>query len=201
MKKLIILISLILLTSKAQAVLLEAKPFRDLVSVLQNTTFTYTETGMAFGFNTIKSCVFTSDQMVVIKNYCFPKRNYPAKGYTIISAKFGMVELYQEQLTEDLLKRDIRIDAFPEAIRPYLKDSLGKITLAELNKIIETLHYKYGPACWSTNFSFYTEGPDVACNAGDILDFEAWANETQTLTADQKGWLTLIDQLENQFKD
>lgn len=201
MKKLLATLLIILSTASAEATLLEAKPFRDLVAVLQSTELKYTETGMAFGFISIKSCVYTSEDMIVLKNYCFPKKNYPAKGYTIISPKFGIIDLYHEQLSEEILKRDVRIDVFPEPLAPYVKGSLKNLTLADINKIIETTHYKYGPACWSTNFSFYTEGPEVKCNASEVTDFDNWALETQTLLADQKAWLTLIDQLETQFKE
>jgi hypothetical protein len=90
---------------------------------------------------------------------------------------------------------------FPEPLAPFVKGSLKNLTLADINKIIETTHYKYGPACWSTNFSFYTETAEAKCNVptANVVDFELWSTETQTLTADQKAWLTLIDQLETQF--
>lgn len=201
MKKILATLFIILSTASAEANLLEAKPFRDLMAVVQSTDLKYTETGMAFGFISIKSCVYTSENMIVLKNYCFPKKNYPAKGYTIISPKFGIIDLYHEQLSEEILKRDVRIDVFPEPLAPYVKGSLKNLTLADINKIVETTHYKYGPACWSTNFSFYTEAPEAKCNTSEVTDFEAWALETQTLLADQKAWLTLIDQLEAQFKE
>lgn len=201
MKKLLATLFVILSTASAEATLLEAKPFRDLLSVIQSTDLKYTETGMAFGFISIKSCVYTSEEMIVLKNYCFPKKNYPAKGYTIISPKFGIIGLYHEQLSAEILKRDIAIDVFPEPLAPYVKGSLKNLSLADINKILETTHYKYGPACWSTNFSYYTETAEAKCNAGDVVDFENWALETQTLTADQKAWLTLIDQLETKFKE
>lgn len=203
MKKLLATLLIILSTASAEATLLEAKPFRDLLQVIQTTDLKYTETGMAFGYNTIKSCVYTSDSLIVIKNYCFPKRNYPAKGYTFISPKFGLIDLYHEQLDVDLLKRDVRLEVFPEPLAPFVKGSLKNLTLADINKIIETTHYKYGPSCWSTNYSFYTNKEEAKCNVptADVVDFDLWATETQTLTADQKAWLTLIDQLESQFKE
>lgn len=201
MKKILATLFVILSTATAEATLLEAKPFRDLLAVLQSTDLKYTETGMAFGYISIKSCVYTSENMIVLKNYCFPKKNYPAKGYTIISPKFGIVDLYHEQLSPEILKRDVRIDVFPQPLAPYVQGSLKNLTLSDINKIIETTHYKYGPACWSTNFSFYTEAAEVKCNVNEVNDFDAWALETQTLTADQKAWLTLIDQLEAQFKE
>lgn len=199
MKKLIQFIAICFLSINAHAVLLEAKPVKDLLAEIDATRFKYTETGMAFGFATIKSCVYTSPNMIVIKNYCSPKKDYPAKGYTIISKKFGLIEFYQEEVSDTLLKRDVRIDEFPETIAPYVKANLSNQKLGAINNFLETMNNKLDPACWSTNFSFYTEIPDVNCYKTDIAEYPAWAEETQTLLADQKTWLQLIKDLETKF--
>ncbi len=199
MKTLIQLITICLLSINAHAVLLEAKPVKDLMATIDATSFKYTETGMAFGFATIKSCVYTSPDMIVIKNYCSPKKDYPAKGYTIISKKFGLIEFYQEEVSEVMLKRDVRIDGFPEMIAPYVKANLSGQKLPAINNFLETMNGIMDPACWSTNYSFYTETPDVNCYRTDIAEYPAWAEETQTLLADQKTWLQLIKDLETKF--
>jgi hypothetical protein len=201
MKKLVILISSLFFAAQLQAQQLEAKPFKEVVEAIQTTSFKFTEVGMAFGFETIKSCIYTSEQMIVIKNYCFPKREYPAKGYTIISPKFGLIELYQENLA-DVLKRDIRLDAFPEIMRDYINGPLSQMKLVEINKVLEKIYYRFAPACWSTNFSQNTEGPEASCNGGtDINNFKPWADETQAVLLNEKAWLELVEQLETQFKD
>lgn len=199
MKTLIQLITICLLSINAHAVLLEAKPVKDLMATIDATSFKYSETGMAFGFATIKSCVYTSRDMIVIKNYCSPKKDYPAKGYTIISKQFGLIEFYQEEVSETILKRDVRIDGFPEMIAPYVKADLSKQKLPAINNFLETMSNTMDPACWSTNYSFYTEIPEANCYKTDIAEYPAWAEETQTLLADQKTWLQLIKDLETKF--
>ena len=193
-----ILLSVVFVQTVAQAQVLEAKPFKEALEAVQTSQINFKEIGMAFGFQTIKSCFYASENLIVIKNYCSPKKNYPAKGYTIISPKFGLLELYQENMS-NVLKRDVRIDAFPEVVREYINGPMNALTVPQINKILEAINYRYGPGCWSTNFSKYTEGPDVRCSAEGVLDFDQWANETQTLVMNEKAWLTLISELETQF--
>lgn len=193
---------LFLFSIKSHAVTLEAKPVSELLQAIeQATTLTYKETGLIFGFHSIKSCLYTSDEMVVIKNYCFPKRKYPAKGYTIISPKFGIIDFYQEQLTDTLLKRDIRISEFPEVLFPYLPQSLKATSIAEANALFEKLYSAHNPSCWSTNFSHYSEKEEAKCtsSAVDVVGLDEWKTETQNLTLDEKTWLQVIYKLENQF--
>lgn len=199
MKTLIQFIVFSLLSINAQAVTLEAKPVKDLMKEIEATSFKYSETGMAYGFVTIKSCVYTSENMIVIKNYCSPKKDYPAKGYTIISKKFGLIEFYQEELSDTTLKRDIRIDGFPEMIAPYVKPSLANQKLTAINNFLETMSNKRDPACWSTNYSFYTETKDAACYQTDISEHQAWADETQGILLDAKEWAQIIKDMEAKF--
>lgn len=199
MKTLIHLIVFGLLSINAQAATYEAKPVKDLMTEIKTTRFKYSETGMAYGFDSIKSCVYTSENMIVVKNYCSPKAKYPAKGYTIISKKFGLVEFYQEQLTPEILKRDIRIDAFPETIAPFVKASLAKQKLPAINNFLETMNNMINPGCWSTNFSFYTEGKDANCYKTDITEYPAWADETQDILNDLKSWSEIIADMEKKF--
>lgn len=199
MKTLIHFIVFGLLSINLHAAELEAKPVKDLMAEIKATRFKYSETGMAFGFVNIKSCVYTSENMIVIKNYCSPKKDYPAKGYTIISKKFGLIEFYQEQLSEEILKRDIRLDAFSETIAPFVKASLANQKLPAINNFLEKMSDMRDPSCWSTNYSFYTEDKDVACYQTDISEYPAWATETQSITNDLKTWSELIQDLEKKF--
>lgn len=200
MKTLITLIVFGLLSINAQAATLSALPVKDLMKEIKATRFKYSETGMAYGFVNIKSCVYTSQNMIVIKNYCSPKKEYPAKGYTIISKKFGVVEFYQEQLDAELLQRDIRINEFPETIAPYVKASLANQKLPAINNFLESMNNKRDPACWSTNYSFYTDGtPDVNCYLSDIAEYPAWSKETQSIVLDAKEFAGIIKDMETQF--
>lgn len=199
MKTLIHLIVFSLLSINAHAGTLTAASVKDLMKEIEATNFRYTETGMAYGFATIKSCVYTSPDIIVIKNYCSPKKDYPAKGYTIISKKFGLIEYYQEEVSDTILKRDVRIDGFPEMIAPYLKANLDGQKLTTINNFLEAMNKKADPACWSTNYSFYVETPEAACYKTDISEFPAWEKETQELTGSAKDWAALIKDMEAKF--
>ena len=148
MKKLFIIAALILTTlTSAHAQKLEARSMNELMSEIENAEFTYKETGMIFGFVSIQSCLFVSKDIAIFKNYCFPVKKYPARGFTIISKKFGMIDLYEEQLDETLLKRDIQITQFPEILSPYLGLPFPVATLTDLSTMIEKIHFKYNPGC------------------------------------------------------
>lgn len=201
MKKLIIaLVTLLSLNVSAQT--LEAKSVAALIADIQNTKFTYKETGMVFGFNTISSCLYLSQDIAIFKNYCFPAKEYPAKGFTIISKKYGMIDLYQEIVTDELLKRDIQITQFPEILAPYLTTSIPDQNLRGLSSMIEKMHYRYNPGCWSTNFSFYTESADANCTVpvSNVADFEAWSLETQSIVYDLTSWNELMKAVETSIK-
>lgn len=204
MKNLIYVIALLSFVASvnAQARTLEAKPLADLITAVKTAKFKYKETDLVFGYDQIQSCLFVSDQIVVLKNYCYPEKTYPAKSFTIISAKFGMIDLYQEQLS-NVLQRDVLITAFPETIGVYLPPSLLTVDIPFLNKVIGDLYYKYPPACWSTNYSAYSNQAEAKCtvNVSEVDGFAAWASETQSLTADKAKWSQLINQLETLFKN
>ncbi|MEQ1722745.1 MAG: hypothetical protein ABL930_06185 [Pseudobdellovibrio sp.] len=195
MKKIILIAFLTLTTLSAQAVILEAKPVSDLITSIQSAQFKYKETGMIFGYTTIQSCLYVSKDFAILKNYCFPKKDYPAQAYTIISPKFGMIDLYQEDLVS-VLKRDIQITEFPDILKDYVKVPLNNSNIEGLNKIIEKLYYQYGPACWSTNASYSDQQPDVRCSTTEVIDFDLWKVETQNITSDLKSWKNLMQAVE-----
>ncbi len=186
------------LTAGAQV--LQAKPFQEVIDAVQNANFRFVDRGMVFGFDTIQSCLYVSDEVIVVKNYCYPVKKYPARGYTIISAKFGMIDLYEEKI-DDLLKRDIQYTQFPEIIQPYLTLPFPQQTTAGVSGIIEKMYNRFLPACWSTSFSFYTESPDVNCTVSTeyVQGFEAWAKETQTILLDETSWLELVKAIDRKL--
>lgn len=174
---------------------LEAKPVGDLIRLIEKSKFIHREDGLIFGFDSIQSCLYVSENIVILKNYCLPARDYPAKGYTIISADFGIVDIYQEKL-EAGLKRDVQITAFPDILREHLGTPMADSKIQILNEIMEKLYYKNVAACWSTNASYGTGLPVADCSADDIVNFDSWAAETQALTGDLQVWEKLIDSLE-----
>lgn len=194
-----IVASFISLSASAQT--LEATSFQNLLTDIQEATFQFQDKGMVFGFDTIQSCTYVSDEMTIIKNYCYPVKKYPARGYTIISAKYGMIDLYEERLDDNLLKRDVQITQFPEVIAPYLTTPSREQNTERLSDIIGKMYYKFYPACWSTSFSFYTETPDVNCTVATeyVQGFDAWAKETQTILLDETSWLEVVKAIDGKL--
>jgi hypothetical protein len=203
MKNLILALLVNVFVVNAHAGLLEAKPFKDLMDTLQQTEFKYIETDKSFGYDTTKSCLYVSPDMMVLKNYCFPKKEYPAKGFTIISLKFGIVELYQENMSATIQKRDIQYQVFSTDLREHLTGDLTQLKIADSNKILQYFNMTQPAACWSTNYSYYTQEPDVACNqrASDVVGLDSWFKETQALNGDEAQWKELISNLGEKFKD
>lgn len=196
MKNLLIL-SIFLFSTLSQAQGLDAKSIPELVEKISKTDFTYKETGKIFGFDSTQSCLFVSEEIVIFKNYCFPVRNYPARGYTIITREWGITRIYEEKFP-GLLIRDIGIDEFPVLVAPYLENSLPSYSLAELSGILEDLYPRFNPGCWSTNFSKYTETNDVNCtlNVSNVGNFTQWASDTQSIVNSESAWFGLMDTIE-----
>ena len=169
-----------------------------MLDTISSAQFKYQDTDLYFGFDSIKSCLFVSDEILVLKNYCSPKGNYPAKGYTFFSPKFGVVEFYQETLS-GVEKHDIEITVFSSDLRERLKGDLASMKIADINSVMNYFYHRNHGACWSSNFSFYTQKPDVACNsaAGPVVGFDEWAKESQTLTADKAQWTKIISILDS----
>lgn len=200
MKTIITAIVASLISLSASAQVLEAKSFQDIITDIEAAEFTYQDRGMVFGFDTIQSCTYVSEDIAIIKNYCFPVKKYPARGYTIISAKYGMIDLYEERI-DDLLKRDIQITQFPEILAPYLTTPMPEHKTKSLSGVIEKMYNRFLPACWSTSFSFYTESPDANCTVSTdyVQGFDAWASETQTILLDETSWLELVKTIDGKL--
>lgn len=196
MKNIFITVAVLLSSLSSYSYVLEAKSVADMIQTIKETSFEHKEDGMVFGFYSIKSCLYVSHDFAILKNYCVPKKEYPAKGYTIISTKFGIINLYQEE-TPFFFKRDVQINVFPNVLKDYISFSLDVSTIMELNQILEKMYYQYLPACWSTNASFATGEPVVQCSTDGVLNFDLWAKETQGLTGDPQAWTLLMDTVES----
>lgn len=201
MKTTLILIAL-LFSYSSFAQKLEANSFNELIKAIERSEFTYKETGKLYGFISTQSCLHVSEEIIIFKNYCFPVRKYPARGYTIITREWGIIELYEETLSADLLQRDIKIEEFPVYMAKYLQDPLPTYTLAEFNDIMSEVYPRYNPGCWSTNFSRYSETNEANCHAPGMTveQFENWAAETQTIVNDEASWFALMDAVEAKLK-
>ena len=103
--------------------------------------------------------------------------------------------MYQEERTAGL-KRDIEISTFSDVLNDHLQTPLLVSTVPGLSQLLEKLYNLNGPACWSTNVSYYTGKSDVRCNTADVLSFDLWALETQALTSNAKAWDELFAVIE-----
>lgn len=194
-----VFLTLMLASLSSFAVVYEAKPLGELTELISATSFEHKEDGLIFGFFSIQSCLFVSEEVAILKNYCLPVNDYPAKGYTIISPRYGIIDLYQENLNS-VLKRDILISTFPDVLKIYLAPPLNTSTIASLNEILEKLYKSNDPACWSTNFSNSTGEAIAKCSVENVLNFDLWAQETQSLTGDLNAWKNLLDGIESKLK-
>ena len=202
MKKLILLATLALSTvAVSYAQTLEARNVTDLQKAIKRESFTYKGKGIIFGFENLESCLYTSKNFAILKNYCFPVGPYPARGYTIISREFGMVDLYLEDLT-GVVKRDIRISEFPALLAPYLSSPIPESTVNGLSDILRKLYDVYNPACWSTNFDQYTERPAVGCTVPNdrVENYSSWESEGQWIVGDENIFADLMDSIEAAIK-
>ena len=111
-----------------------------------------------------------------------------------------MIDLYEEERS-NVVQRDVMITNFPETVAPYLPASLKSMSIQKFSGIKEELYLRYQPACWSTNWSYYTGMPEAKCtvNVSAVDGFDTWATETQSLTLDKTEWSKLIEKLDKRF--
>ena len=195
MKNIFISIVAFFISLPSYSYVLEAKPITEMLQLIKSTAFTHKEDGLVFGFNSILSCLYISPEFVILKNYCIPNKNYPAKGYTIISAKYGIIDLYQEDLNF-AIKHDIQITVFSDVLKDYVNAPFTDSTIEDLNLIFEKLYNQNSPACWSTNFSYSNQVPEVNCTSNEVLKITDWAKETQTITVNDDSWAALFKAVE-----
>ncbi len=176
---------------------LQAQSILALLNTIETTRFEFKEKGLVFGYNSIHSCLYIGKDIVILKHYCYPEKNYPAKGYKVISGQFGVIDLYEEQLPNGANKRDILISTFGEDLKDYLSFDLDSSNVQNLNTLIEKLYYKNTPACWSSNYSFYTQQPEVTCRAENVQNFELWSKETQVITGNKQIWQQMLRKIDS----
>jgi hypothetical protein len=180
---------LIALSSLSHAEALKAPSMKELIRTLKEAKFSYKETGLVFGYVSIQSCLYTSKDIVVFKNYCFPKKNYPARGLTIISPVFGMMDFYEETRS-GMLRREIDLSEFKDVLLPYLQAPVETYTLSQLSELSRNLYYKNHPACWSSDFNLNYQAPHTDCNVEKALipNYSEWESEAQAFMADDETW-------------
>lgn len=185
--------------STATPFLREAKSIKSLLEQFKQIKFSYIEHGLVFGHISIESCLFVSDELILLKHYCFPAKNYVAQGYTLISKTHGILEFYEEDAT-DLTIREIDLKTFPDLLKTYLHAGDWRTyDLKQLNPLLQQIYELYVPGCWSINYDFQTEKPRAACGGEPVHHFADWAQETQSYVNDENQWQTLLALIETQL--
>lgn len=156
--------------------------------------FTYVETGRIHGFHSIDSCLFTSERFVLVRNYCRPAKNYPAKGFLLISPEYGIFELYEEN-EEGQQFRNLRILTFEKELGTMLSLPMSSMNIEKTNTVKTHFYKANGRACWSTNLSRYTMAPEAGCIYEDIERFPAWKKESQKFVMNAKTWKKAMKRL------
>ncbi len=166
---------------------------KDILSTMNAENFRFKERGKVFGYYSTQSCLYVSDHFAVLKNYCYPKKKYKAKSFTIISSKFGIIHFYQENISRSFVKQDIDLLAFSKSFTNKMPKNMNDLTIYGYNKIYKNLYESTAPGCWSTNLSHRTNGADVGCYKEDIKRFPQWANETQLIVNSENSWRETMD--------
>lgn len=169
--------------SQANGPLIPKKLFKKLNSA----EFSYIEKGKLDGFLSIESCLFTSDEFIILKNYCYPQKKYPARGFTVMSPEYGIFEFYQEN-RDDIEARSVRVLVFAEDLDDNLQFPVKGMTLEKANRIAQHYYFKRNRACWATNYSFYSGQPDVNCIHTEVDLYPEWKKEALEYANDQKDW-------------
>lgn len=203
MKKIFLTLLFAVLFTNSYAQALTAKSVEDMLKKIEASEFTYQGHALAYGYFSIESCLYTSKDFAILKNYCYPAKSYPAKGFTIISPEFGVVRFYQESLPKEIVKRDIELHTFSEDFAEYAGTPMADLSFGKINSIMEELYNKQPAACWSSNYSRYTSKPEVKCNqkAGNsVASLAAWGKETQAMSKHSKGWNAVLARLNAAIK-
>ena len=149
--------------------------------------------GKIFGYESTESCLYLSNDIAIIKNYCSQNKNYPAKSFIILSQDFGIIELYEERLSY-LVKKDIRLLGFQENLKKELNSGFSEGSLSSMSNVIEKIYTNHLPGCWSTNFDKMLRGSESKCSKSlSVSNFETWSEETQDIVDSEKGWDQLVD--------
>ncbi len=151
---------------------------------IQSQNFVFRERGLRWDFFSIQSCLFAGEQVLMVQNYCFPQRSYPARGMTLFSRSFGVLEFYEETQGGEYF-REIRLLAFPQDLSGVLEKDPSDMSLQDLNRLLQRMRSLDLPACWSSNSGFSEPG---ACYREDPLTHQPWLEEAQVLIDKRHLW-------------
>lgn len=173
---------------------LTAPHLREVLDKVTEQPIYFREQGRVFGYYSTDSCLFGNQDVLVLKNYCYPKNNYPARSYTILSPELGVIHLYEEKLGSQL-KRDIVIQIFSELFRTVITGSIENFMIKDINKILQYFYYRRDPVCWVTNATYEEWQPQAMCINTDIGLFPEWAQSSMQIVMDAAAWDKSLERL------
>ena len=186
---------LFLISSVSFAQSIEAPLTKEIMNKVMSSEFLFKGKGKIFGYESTESCLFLSNDIAIIKNYCSKDKNYPARSFIILSQDFGIIELYEESLSY-LIKKDIRLLAFQENLKKELNIGFSEASLSSMSNVIEKIYTNHLPGCWSTNFDKMLRGSESRCSKSlSVSNFEMWSEETQELIDSEIGWDQLVESI------
>lgn len=154
----------------------------------------FKEQGRITGFFSTDSCLYSNDKIVILEDYCFPKKKYPAKSFTVFSQDLGMLQFYQE-LVGNYTQHVVRVLLFPEDLKQLLHKPIAEMTIADLNNIYAAKKKNLKPFCWATNHDLNTGNEIANCYLVDIKNYKDWSVETLHLVNDDSQWLDTMNLL------
>lgn len=166
---------------------------QELLEYVKNHEFKSIGKAKVYGFHSTESCLSIHGEVLLVRNYCNDTKKYPAKGYYIISPKWGLHYLYEEILPGDIYARDVNLDSFPETVSAYWEGE--ELDLNSALRLLEYLGKDYGPGCWVTNYSRYTDSPQSECFQADINLYPHWKTESEKMVNDIPLWNSSLDML------
>jgi len=156
------------------------------VRELSGEEFRFVERKRIYGFYSYESCLYRSENYIVIKHYCFPTGQKRARSLQVVSAQLGSVVFYQEQLSKE--KRELRIEIFAEDLKAIAGTRFLKWSLSEWDAFYRKLSARLLPACWTTNFDQASAQARADCYQEEIASFPLFNNSGLNLVNSKTHW-------------
>jgi hypothetical protein len=165
------------------------KTVPEILQIVNGANFTYRGKAILSGYSSTESCLYTSDEIAVLVNYCGKSKTYPARSITIMSRDFGLLRFYEEKIDQDFY-RVIRLNVFNGELKSVLPIRAADITLAQADQSYALLSDFRLPVCWSSN-----QVPGDGCNAFDMKQMSDWHSANKIYFSSQSEWNQTFSQI------
>lgn len=157
-----------------------------IISHLEQMNFNYLGKIKLSSFYSTQSCIYRSNDVLLIQNYCSDTRKYPAKSFYVVSPAMGYHYFYEDNQVSNQM-REVTINRFPEVVASYW-DGVASLSLQEVDDLLQAMYHDFGAACWVTNYSPYQNGPHSSCTKTEISLYPQWKRETEEFVFDVDQW-------------